>query len=403
MISGHTDGCNDARIIKIQPGVNHGFEVLWSYELPKIVMLSHNSEYFAMATRSSKGPWHTPWSFHIGRYQPLWSFLITVPAIEGFPPLEDLGSTLAMEIIDDHFWAVTSEVTKHSADSKPTSVYRGMLCRLAEGGPQPHYFTFYRREHSDGPVHDLWSKLRMCKSETSEHLILETRREWLLDSPGDCTRSFYTLSFDPDASSSVTTLRSEDTKTLTYRRRPVIQRSNERIIHWDAQTHAHREPLSSAPWISLAQSLYATYDPATRTSIDIIRLKRNSPDMRFRIGHEGQPVRTWPGQEFLDKNKTLGKLFRSDASSSRFRAASDERLLVFGACDGPKAPIVLVCFDPTIDFVQARKRARETCGEAPEAGTSAAAWMHETIWARGLPVLLQRKGARPAGKEDGET
>ena len=315
--------------------------------------------------------------------------------------MEDLESTLAMGIIDGHFWAMTSEVTEHLPEEEPVSVYRGMRCKLGGREHNPQYFQFFRRDHSDGPVHDLWSKLRMCKSETNEHVILETRREWLADNLGDCTRSFYTLSFDPHSPLSITTSEGfED--TLTHRRRPVLQQADDEFVECDAKIHTHREPLSSVPWISLAQSLYASYEPISRTSIDIIKLRRYAPDVRLRIGHEGQPVRTWPGEDLLDQHKAMGQLFRPGASPRQFRAASDERSLVFGACDGPAAPVVLVCFDPTIDFVQARKKAREGCAKAPEGASKAASWMNGTIWTRGLPALLQQRAARHTGMEDGE-
>jgi hypothetical protein len=116
----------------------------------------------------------------------------------------DIGSTVAFEIHDDHFYAVSNQGTFEVEEVDWTSFYHCVrfplndpICAKLQGNER-----VYRRQHAQGPIHDSWTDLSLQTSaRTNEILILESRREWEQASSRQ-SRTFYTTKFDVGRNSS---------------------------------------------------------------------------------------------------------------------------------------------------------------------------------------------------------
>ena len=313
----------------------------------------------------------------------------------------DLGTTCALEIIDDHLIYVNSEVTEDPQDPDATNFYGGFRYDLRKPGRRPQYFQFFRRKQNAGPLHDLWTRLRLLKSESGggEHLIAESRREWLQDSPaGRCPRSFYTLSFYPNAktpwhehfpphevlsskspplarestfSSSlaspkvtitqngVATFVSEDSSLTNLPEDDPSEMldvnldmssdgdlvngetfvhgisfdylASKRLASWKNVIHPrHCENAAEPPPFSFYQTLFSTYEPNTRTFLEIVDYNVKNQEMRLRLGHDGQKIQLWPDERLLSQQRELADLFLRPGDSPRLTAAADDRSINFG-------------------------------------------------------------------------
>jgi hypothetical protein len=109
----------------------------------------------------------------------------------------DVGSTVAFEIFNDHFYAISNQGTFEVEELDWTSFYHCIRFPL----DNPVYEAMlkdervYRRQHAQGPIHDSWTDLSLQLSErTNEVMILESRREWAQASSRQ-SRTFYTSKF----------------------------------------------------------------------------------------------------------------------------------------------------------------------------------------------------------------
>ena len=370
-----------AFVLDVRQCISVPFKILMQYSIPRGVgcLILHDSKHFVVGVRRQKASQFRGWVFFHTRLigsTPLVKLCVLGP----FEPEDDIGSNLVLEIIDRYLWVMTSEVTRNPEGLDPTSFYGGCRCYLEKPKHQPEYFRFHRRQQKDGPVHDLWSDLSLFKNESNDHVIAETRKEWLHEYPGSCLRSFYSLLFRPthtlsdgsgapipcaklscDSSGSQTP--EIQNNNLEHDERDaclghtVTQISADRLAPWTSTVHSrHQEELSQTYSFTLAQTLFRSYDTATCTSLDLIDLRscqdQGPLDLRLRIGHKGQPTCLWPDPRLLAAEPALAKLFQPDAPSGRLRAAADERSLVFSACSDAGAPIVLVSFDARMHFAR---------------------------------------------------
>lgn len=105
----------------------------------------------------------------------------------------DVGSTVAFEIHNGYFYAVSNQGTYEVEEVDWTSFYhcvRFPLDNNAEEALQRDTCV-YRRQHADGAIHDSWTDLTLQPDErTNELYIVESRREWI-GSTSKQARTFY--------------------------------------------------------------------------------------------------------------------------------------------------------------------------------------------------------------------
>ncbi|KAF2199738.1 hypothetical protein GQ43DRAFT_104932 [Delitschia confertaspora ATCC 74209] len=117
----------------------------------------------------------------------------------------DIGSTIAFEIHNGHFYALSNQTSFDVEELDWTSFYH--CVRFPLHGSLKHAISvnkrIYRRQHAEGPIHDSWTDLSLQADETTNQLmIVEARREWVNGSSTQ-VRTFYTMeiSFPGDSDS----------------------------------------------------------------------------------------------------------------------------------------------------------------------------------------------------------
>ncbi|CAA9961388.1 f-box domain-containing protein [Pyrenophora teres f. maculata] len=105
----------------------------------------------------------------------------------------DIGSTIAFEIHNDHFYAVSNQGSSEVEEIDYTSFYH--VVRFPLNSPLPDEVEkderLYRRQHKEGPIHDTWTDLTLQVDDcTNETVIVESRREWAQASSRQ-SRTFY--------------------------------------------------------------------------------------------------------------------------------------------------------------------------------------------------------------------
>lgn len=89
----------------------------------------------------------------------------------------DLGQTLCFEIYQDHLYAVSTQVT--SDDHEVYSSFYHWFCHAPREAGRKWNGRFWRREHQEGPINEMWTDLSIRTDETTGRpIILECRREW---------------------------------------------------------------------------------------------------------------------------------------------------------------------------------------------------------------------------------
>ncbi|KAG9194119.1 hypothetical protein G6011_04154 [Alternaria panax] len=110
----------------------------------------------------------------------------------------DIGSTIAFEIHNDYFYAVSNQGTFEVEEIDYTSFYHVVSFPLSSPLPKDirKDERLYRRQHSQGPIHDSWTDLTLQLDErTNETVIVESRREWAQASSRQ-SRTFYVTRLD---------------------------------------------------------------------------------------------------------------------------------------------------------------------------------------------------------------
>jgi hypothetical protein len=130
----------------------------------------------------------------------------------------DIGSTIAFEIYNDYFYAVSNQGTFEVEEVDWTSFYHCIRFPLDKPVTKELLKDqrVYRRQHVQGPIHDSWTDLSLQLSETTnEVMILESRREWAQASSRQ-SRTFYTSKFHvkPKRSSRASSPSEEDSDTV---------------------------------------------------------------------------------------------------------------------------------------------------------------------------------------------
>ncbi|KAF1918520.1 hypothetical protein BDU57DRAFT_202253 [Ampelomyces quisqualis] len=217
----------------------------------------------------------------------------------------DIGSTIAFEIYDDQFYAVSNQGTFQVEESDWTSFYH--CIRFPLNNPvtvaMQKNERVYRRQHAQGPIHDSWTDLSLQVSEqTNEVLILESRREWAKASSRQ-SRTFYSSKFDvnPVRSSRESSLAFDDAKVIPLPENDiytnVLDSSNKpNYMATPPQYSWNRHPeFSTADGPSprsfiLAKTKFRAYNYSATTFLDLVEDAQccndpcQPPCLRLRIG-----------------------------------------------------------------------------------------------------------------------
>ncbi|KAF2654613.1 hypothetical protein K491DRAFT_679541 [Lophiostoma macrostomum CBS 122681] len=112
----------------------------------------------------------------------------------------DIGSTVAFEIHDGYFYAVSNQTSFDVEELDWTSFYH--CIRFPLDDPHPNVEAnkrVYRRQHAEGPIHDSWTDLSIqIDEQTNSPLIVESRREWQKSSSHKM-RAFYISEFNTNS------------------------------------------------------------------------------------------------------------------------------------------------------------------------------------------------------------
>lgn len=233
----------------------------------------------------------------------------------------DIGSTVAFEIHDGYFYAVSNQGTYEVEELDWTSFYHCVKFPLdnnIEAAVQRDS-RVYRRQHVEGAIHDSWTDLTLQHDEkTNDLYIVESRREWL-GSTSKQARTFYTSRIQfPDHESSF--LDGDSFNSDALQPRPLPENDNFTTL-LDSSHNAnymptpeqyswtrHPEfPIYDRSPFTLATTKFRAYNYSCSTFIDLVEDDRCCPDrppnvrpcLRLRMGSR----RVAPSDTFIFQDR----------------------------------------------------------------------------------------------------
>lgn len=216
----------------------------------------------------------------------------------------DIGSTVAFEIYNDYFYAVSNQGTFEVEEVDWTSFYH--CIRFPLNNPVIKEMQkderVYRRQHAQGPIHDSWTDLSLQLSEyTNEVMILESRREWAQASSRQ-SRTFYTSKFyaRPKWSSRASSPSEQDADTVLLPDNDLLvdllDSSNKpnwmptpKQYRWSRHPEFTKSDTTPRSFI-LAKTKFRAYNYSCRSFLDLVEDERccNDPSkpgcLRLRVG-----------------------------------------------------------------------------------------------------------------------
>ncbi|KAM7200164.1 hypothetical protein V8F33_004097 [Rhypophila sp. PSN 637] len=116
----------------------------------------------------------------------------------------DIGTTVCFEILGDHFYGLSNRLDPAVEEKDWTGYYTCFRFALDPTGfrnlEKVPRERLWRRQHTDGPIDERWSFIRLFKDETTSQLkVVEARKEWL-SGQSSAKRTYYTkeISFDDE-------------------------------------------------------------------------------------------------------------------------------------------------------------------------------------------------------------
>ncbi|KAF3039263.1 hypothetical protein E8E11_006303 [Didymella keratinophila] len=218
----------------------------------------------------------------------------------------DIGSTVAFEIHDGYFYAVSNQGTYEVEEVDWTSFYHCVKFPLDNNieDAVERDSRVYRRQHAEGAIHDSWTDLTLQHDEkTNELYIVESRREWL-GSTSKQARTFYTsriqfpsledslLDLDPFTSSAAQPRPLPDNDILTT----LLDSSHNANYMPTPEQYSwtrHPEfPIYDRSPFTLATTKFRAYSYSCSTFVDLVeddkccpdRLPSARPCLRLRMG-----------------------------------------------------------------------------------------------------------------------
>lgn len=213
----------------------------------------------------------------------------------------DVGSTVCFEIFDGHFYCLSNQRSLDVEEVDWLSFYTCFRFPLGSQSirvvEEPTGQPPWRRDHTEGPIDDRWTFLRMFKDEaTGQIQAVESRKEWLSGRISG-KRTYYTtpISFATESGKGAERrlLGETDAHISAAKTQPgAAVRPRARDPHL-----VHPGDDSATLGITLSKCPVRSYNPACQTFIDLVD-DSNSFDpahQRFRI--RGGTRRPWgPGE-----------------------------------------------------------------------------------------------------------
>ncbi|KAK2065215.1 hypothetical protein LY76DRAFT_672721 [Colletotrichum caudatum] len=109
----------------------------------------------------------------------------------------DIGATVCFELFGNYFYGLSSLNSFEVYENDWTSYYCGFRLPVGSSRAEDMQLTskhaMWRRQHDEGPIDDRWSTLRLEKDQaTGVIVVLESRREWLVDECSSTRTSYQT-------------------------------------------------------------------------------------------------------------------------------------------------------------------------------------------------------------------
>lgn len=192
--------------LNVEPNLDERKRVIRSFQPTSTAKLfvRHDSKYLYYGTHTGMGDdGHRKWEITgVSLYKDL-----PLPNRERALLLEnfhgtDVGSTVAFEIYNDYFYAVSNQGTFEVEEIDYTSFYHWVSFPVDQPVPEAvaKNERLYRRQHKQGPIHDSWTDLTLQVDEgTNETVIVESRREWAQASSRQ-SRTFYVTKLELSSS-----------------------------------------------------------------------------------------------------------------------------------------------------------------------------------------------------------
>ncbi|KAM7195446.1 hypothetical protein V8F20_007505 [Naviculisporaceae sp. PSN 640] len=108
----------------------------------------------------------------------------------------EIGTTVCFEILGDYFYGLSNRLDPAVEEKDWTGYYTCVRFPLRPSGfyqlEQVPQERLWRRQHTDGPIDERWSFLRLFRDETTSQLkVVEARKEWL-SGQSSAKRTYYT-------------------------------------------------------------------------------------------------------------------------------------------------------------------------------------------------------------------
>ncbi|KAH6844980.1 hypothetical protein B0I37DRAFT_355510 [Chaetomium sp. MPI-CAGE-AT-0009] len=205
----------------------------------------------------------------------------------------DIGSTVCFEIFDNHFYVLSNLRSLDVEEVDWVSYYYCLRFPLEEDGfghveELDSTPDIWRRDHTEGPIDDRWTFLRLLKDEATGQLkVVESRKEWL-NGRIIGRRTYYTtaISFETAEEDS-----GSDISATKTRQGAVPTR-------WPRDPHmVHPEDESSAQDITLTKCPVRAYYPGCQTSIDLVDDSSTFDPQDQQLRFRGSTRRPWTPDE----------------------------------------------------------------------------------------------------------
>ncbi|KAH0558543.1 hypothetical protein GP486_004798 [Trichoglossum hirsutum] len=369
-------------LLAIRVSTGHCLAAL-ELESSQRIFARHNSDYLLFGTHSYTGSHgHREWviSGYNLKEKRLFESNIYLENLVGC----DIGLTVAFEIHDGYFYAVSNQTSFEVEEVDWTSFYHGYRFPLKNACRENlKAERWWRRNHSEGPINDSWTDFRLHVDEcTGDLLIVEARREWQ-DGGSDSQRTYYTrvvqfpnkenpedsFMFDCESSSAGDphpALPDEQVARLV---------GEENKPQYVAQRERHPKNVhcgddGTTGGFILAKTKVRFYNPDANAFLDLVNDPEDPPRdggfrlrqrLRLRVGSRmlcppdsRQPYRSrgiwmWPPDRNSKDDDELMELL--NALSGDIEGKCDERSLIYMTGDDtqPRA-IVLINFDVGINL-----------------------------------------------------
>ncbi|OIW28868.1 hypothetical protein CONLIGDRAFT_577666 [Coniochaeta ligniaria NRRL 30616] len=314
----------------------------------------------------------------------------------------EIDATICFEIIDGYFCALTNHTSFETDRIEYTSYYDFFRFPLDhpshEHMERPTKRDLFRRQHSEGPIDDRWTFMKIFSDELSGELkILESRKEWLSGN-SSATRTYYTKTLymterGDEARSSPRVDEEEDEDQYAQDDRlaqflGTASKGNKGHAPDRNPSEVHvGDDGSTSVMFTLSKCFIRSYHPASQTFLDVVDDPHQSDpcDQRIRIRagtrlsrvrsmsvgaksskhqhhhdetqqqvanpYEQSGVVSWPPDARSPALDDLHQVLNPPGYVGNVHGTWDQRSVIYatgGGGNGTVKALVLVSFDPSI-------------------------------------------------------